>query len=212
MGECEHVLDLPGLGYRQHWIHTLAFGPDGSKLFVSVGSETNVSIESDPRRAAVIVADPDGKNARTYASGLRNAVGMAFNPDSGQLWASVNERDGMGDDLPPDYFTHLEEGGFYGWPYSYTGRLVDPRIKRQRPDLVAHAVVPDVLLTAHAAALQFAFYEAAQFPAQYRHGSVYRRTRLLEPASKIGLRRHLHTFCPRQADGRTVAVLDRTRP
>lgn len=171
LGAREHILDLPGMGYHQHWTRTLAFTPDGKKLFVSVGSETNVSIEPDRRRAAIIVADPDGKSAHIYASGLRNAVGIGFNPESGELWASVNERDGMGDDVPPDYFTHVVEGGFYGWPYSYTGHHVDPRIKPQRPDLVARALVPEVLLGAHVAALQFVFYEAGQFPQRYQHGA-----------------------------------------
>ncbi len=111
MGEVEPILDLPGLGYNQHWTRSLAFSLDGKELFVSVGSKTNVSIESDPRRAAILVSDSEGRNARVYASGLRNAVGIAFNPDSGDLWASVNERDGMGDDLPSDYFTHVIEMG-----------------------------------------------------------------------------------------------------
>ncbi len=171
LGEKEHILDLPGRGYHQHWTRTLAFSPDGKLLFVSVGSETNVSIERDSRRAAIAVCDPDGKNARLYAAGLRNAVGIGFNLQSGRLWASVNERDELGDDLPPDYFTEVKEGGFYGWPYSYIGHHVDQRIKPQNPDLVAKAIVPDVLLGAHVAALQFIFYEARQFPEAYRHGA-----------------------------------------
>ncbi len=170
VGTREHILDLPGRGYNQHWTRTLAFSPDGKKLFVSVGSETNVSIEPDARRAAILVADADGRNAHIFASGLRNAVGIGFNPQSGELWASVNERDGMGDDVPPDYFTRVEEGGFYGWPYSYIGHHVDPRIEPQRSDLVARAIVPEVLLGAHVAALQFAFYESSQFPSPYREG------------------------------------------
>ncbi len=171
VGDREHILDLPGRGYHQHWTRTLAFSPDGKKLFVSVGSQTNVSTEANPRRAAISVADPDGKNAHIYASGLRNAVGIGFNPQSGQLWAAVNERDGMGDDVPPDYFTHVEEGGFYGWPYSYIGHHVDPRVKPQKPDLVARTLVPDVLLGGHVAALEFVFYEASQFPSRYHHGA-----------------------------------------
>src|SRR5205085_2811112 len=107
LGSAEHVLSLPGLGYNQHWTRSLAFSPDGEKLFISVGSHTNVSNESDPRRAAILVADPDGKNMRIYASGLRNAVGIDFNRQSGSLWATVNERDDLGEDIPADYFTHI---------------------------------------------------------------------------------------------------------
>jgi glucose/arabinose dehydrogenase len=170
LGDAEHILDLPGMGYNQHWTRSLAFSSDGKKLFISVGSERNIAIESDPRRAAVLVADPDGKNMRIYASGLRNAVGIGVNQQTGQLWATVNERDSISDDVPPDYFTHVNEGGFYGWPYSYIGRHVDNRVS-PRPDLVAKAIVPDVLLGAHVAPLQFVFYESEQFPSSYRHGA-----------------------------------------
>ncbi len=170
LGGSEHVLDLPGGGYHQHWTRTLAFSPDGTKLFISVGSRANVAVESDPRRAAIIECDRDGKNSHIYAAGLRNAVGLGFNPDSGQLWAAVNERDLLGDDRPADYFTHVIEGGFYGWPYSFLGPHVDTRVS-PRPDLVAKAIVPDLLLGAHVAPLEFTFYEAQQFPAAYLHGA-----------------------------------------
>jgi glucose/arabinose dehydrogenase len=183
LGDAEHILDLPGMGYNQHWTRSLAFSPDGQKLFVSVGSSDNISVESDPRRAAILVADPDGRNMRIFASGLRNAVGVGFNPQSGALWAAVNERDDLGDDVPADYFTHIVEGGFYGFPYSFIGNHVDSRVS-SRPDLVARALVPDVLLGAHVAPLQFAFYQGQQFPPPYRngafvaeHGSWNRRVR-----------------------------------
>ena len=169
LGEAEHVLDLPGGG--MHFTRTVVFSQDGKKLFVSVGSESNVSVEPDSRRAAVLIADPDGKNWSVYASGLRNAVGMAIHPDTGAVWVDVNERDMMGDDLPPDYFTEVKPGGFYGWPYSYIGKNLDDRPKPQRPELVAKAIVPDVLLGAHVAPLQAAFYTGDQFPAPYRHGA-----------------------------------------
>ena len=127
--------------------------------------------------------DPDGKNMRTYASGLRNAAGIACNPDSGSLWASVNERDDIGEDLPSDYFTHIIEGGFYGWPYVYDGAHPDDRVPR-RPDLASKTISPDVLLGAHVAPLQFAFYDKESFPLVYRrgafiaeHGSWNRRIR-----------------------------------
>ncbi len=182
-GDAERILELPGGGYHQHWTRTLAFSSDGKHLFVSVGSKANVAVEPDERRAAIIVCDPDGKNSRIYARGLRNAVGIGIEPTSGQLWASVNERDNIGDDVPPDYFTSVREGGFYGWPYSYIGDNVDNRVP-PRPDLVAKAIVPDVLLAPHSAPLAFTFYHGSQFPEKYRngvfiaeHGSWNRSTR-----------------------------------
>jgi glucose/arabinose dehydrogenase len=181
LGEAEKLLDMPHGG---HWTRALAFSVDAKHLFVGIGSESNAAIEKDARRAAITICDPDGKNARIYANGLRNPAGLALEPATGQLWTSVNERDGLGDDLPPDYFTAVQDGGFYGWPYSYIGDNVDPRVKPQRPDLVARAIVPDVLLGAHRAPLQFAFYTGKQFPESYRggaflaeHGSWNRSTR-----------------------------------
>lgn len=169
LGEAEHLLDLPRRG---HWTRSLAFSADGRHLYIGVGSATNVSVEADQRRASILVCEPDGKNARTYASGLRNPVGLALEPRSHELWTSVNERDALGDDLPPDYLTSVREAGFYGWPYSYIGDNVDARVTPQRPDLVSRAIVPDVLLGAHVAALQFAFYTAAQFPESF-HGGAF---------------------------------------
>jgi len=168
--DAEHILALPGMGYHQHWTRSLAFSSDGQKLFVSVGSSDNVSIERDSRRSAILVSDPDGKNAHIFASGMRNAVGISFNPESGSLWAAVNERDDLGDEVPSDYFTHVIDGGFYGYPYSYIGSHVDDRVA-PRPDLVAKALVPDMLLGAHVAPLQFVFYEGQQFPSLYKHGA-----------------------------------------
>ena len=168
-GGRENILDLPGGG--MHSTRTVVFSLDGKKMFVSAGSDCNVCVEPDARRAAIQVADPDGKNASIYASGLRNAVGLAVNPDTGALWADVNERDMMGDNLPPDYFTHVPQGGFFGWPYSYIGKNLDPRVKRKRPDLVARAIVPDVLLGPHVAPLESTFYSGKQFPSSYRHGA-----------------------------------------
>jgi glucose/arabinose dehydrogenase len=181
LGDAEHLMDLPHGG---HWTRGLVYSADGKHLFISIGSESNASIESDSRRAAITICDPDGKNARLYATGLRNPSAIALEPTTGQLWAVVNERDGLGDDLPPDYFTAVKEGGFYGWPYSYIGDNVDPRVNPQKPELVAKAIIPDVLLGAHRAPLQFAFYTGTQFPEMYRggafiaeHGSWNRSTR-----------------------------------
>ena len=167
LGDAEKIMDLPRRG---HSTRAVAFSPDGKHLFVSVGSQSNIDIESDTRRAAVTICDPDGKNARLYATGLRNPVNIAFEPQTGVLFTSVNERDGLGDDLPPDYFTSVKDGGFYGWPYSYIGKNVDPRVNPQKPELVAKAIIPDVLLGAHRAPLQFAFYTGKQFPAKYDGG------------------------------------------
>jgi len=181
LGGKEHLLDLPTGG---HSTRALAFSADGKYLFISVGSNTNIDTGEDTRRAAVTICDPDGKNARLYATGLRNPVGLALEPMTGEVWTTVNERDRLGDDLPPDYFTSLKGGGFYGWPYSYIGDNVDPRVKPQKPDLVARAIIPDVLLGAHVAPLQFTFYTGKQFPESYRggafvaeHGSWNRATR-----------------------------------
>jgi glucose/arabinose dehydrogenase len=181
LGPAEHLMDLPGGG---HETRSVAFSADGKHLFISVGSESNVSPGEEPIRAAVTISDLDGKNARQFATGLRNAVGLAIEPVTGEVWVSVNERDELGDNLPPDYFTSVKDGGFYGWPYSYIGDNVDARVKPQRPDLVARAIVPDVLLGAHVAPLQFAFYTGKQFPESYRggafiaeHGSWNRSTR-----------------------------------
>ena len=181
LGEKEHLLDLPSGG---HDTRSLAFSADGKHLFVGVGSASNIDTGEDPLRAAVTICDPDGKNARLYATGLRNPVGLALEPATGEVWTTVNERDELGDDLPPDYFTSLKDGGFYGWPYSYIGNNVDPRVKPQKSDLVARAIIPDVLLGAHVAPLQFAFYTGKQFPESYRggafvaeHGSWNRATR-----------------------------------
>lgn len=170
LGEAEHILDLPGMGYHQHWTRSLAFSPDGKKLFTSVGSSTNVSVEADSRRAAILVSDPGGKNVRIYASGLRNAVGIAFEFTTGNLWATVNERDDIADEVPSDYFTHVAEGGFYGWPYTYDGKHPDNRVP-SKPELLANTITPDLALGAHVAPLQFAFYDKQAFPAEYRHGA-----------------------------------------
>jgi glucose/arabinose dehydrogenase len=180
-GEAEKLMDLPSGG---HWTRTVAFSADGKHLYVAVGSDGNIDVDNPPIRAAVTICDPDGKNARLFATGLRNPVGLAIEPKTGEVWTSVNERDELGDNLPPDYFTSLKDGGFYGWPYSYIGDNVDSRVKPQRPDLVARTIIPDVLIGAHVAPLQFTFYTGKQFPESYQdgafiaeHGSWNRATR-----------------------------------
>ena len=181
-GEPEKIVELTPGGYNQHWTRNILFSNDGKQMFVSIGSATNVSVEADPKRAAISVYDPDGKNHRIYASGLRNPIGLAWNPKTGELWTAVNERDGLGDDLVPDYATSVKEGGFYGWPYSYIGHNEDPRRKGENPDLVKKAIVPDVLFTSHVAALGIQFYTGKMFPKEYQgdafiamHGSWNRQ-------------------------------------
>ena len=181
-GEPERLVELTAGGYNQHWTRNIIFSPDGKRMFVSIGSATNVDVEADPKRAAISVYDPDGKNHRIYAAGLRNPIGLAWNPKTGELWTAVNERDGLGDDLVPDYATSVKEGGFYGWPFSYIGQNEDPRRKGENPELVKKAIVPDVLFTSHVAALGIVFYEGKMFPKEYQgdafvafHGSWNRQ-------------------------------------
>jgi len=193
LGGREHILDLPRdvptdlpPGIYAHWTRALAFSHDGKKLFIAVGAKTNASLEPEPERAVIIVCDSDGKNSRIYASGVRNSLGIGFNPESGQLWAAVMERGNLGDDLPPDYFTHIQEEGFYGFPYSYIGHHLDPKVQLQQPELVAKAIVPDLLLEAHSSPMQFVFYEGRQFPAQYRHGAFVARHGSSNRSVKVG--------------------------
>ena len=170
---------LPGYGRLRgggHWTRDLAFSLDGKRMFVSVGSRSNADdTDNNPvetRRADILEANPDGSGLRVYAWGIRNPVGIAVNPQTGELWASVNERDELGDNLPPDYITHVEEGGFYGWPWYYIGGHQDPRHLGKHPELKDKVKVPDVLLQAHDASLEMTFYEGAQFPGEY-HGDVF---------------------------------------
>ncbi len=173
-GKGEKVIDLPAGGYNNHWTRNLLAAPDGKKIYISVGSSSNVQengVEHEVRRASILQINPDGSGEKVYASGLRNPVGMAWVPGTNTLWTAVNERDGLGDDLVPDYITSVQEGGFYGWPYAYFGQHEDPRVKGQRPDLVKKALVPDVPLGAHTASLGLAFYDQKTFPVKYRNGA-----------------------------------------
>lgn len=174
-GAGEVVLRLPfRAGDNGHWTRNLLARADGSKLYVSVGSASNIAdhgMEAEEGRAAIWELNPDGSAARVYASGLRNPVGMDWNPTTGALWVAVNERDMLGDNLVPDYMTSVRPGGFYGWPYSYWGRTVDARVEPQRSDLVATALAPDFALGAHTASLGLMFYTDEAFPERYRNGA-----------------------------------------
>jgi glucose/arabinose dehydrogenase len=179
-GTPEKIATLPGGG--GHWTRTLAFSEDGTKLYVAVGSASNVDVEQN--RALIRVMNPDGSGDQVFASGLRNPVGLAIRPGTNEVWAGVHERDMLGDDLVPDYVTRVQEGGFYGWPYAYIGSHEDPRRKGEQPELVKRTIVPDVLLQSHSAPMGLTFYTGTQFPAEYRsdaflalHGSWNRKNR-----------------------------------
>jgi glucose/arabinose dehydrogenase len=189
-GEQEMIVkDIPSgreqVGGGGHWTRDVEFSADGKILFVSVGSRSNVSDDDrEKRRADILAFDPDGSNERVYAWGIRNPVGLAKNPETGQLWTSVNERDLLGDHLVPDYITHVEEGGFYGWPWYYIGPNQDPRHEGKHPELKDKTIVPDVLVQSHSASLDLIFYDGQQFPPEYRgeifaseHGSWNRARR-----------------------------------
>jgi glucose/arabinose dehydrogenase len=190
-GPAEHLADLPGGGHLRgggHWTRDVIFSKDGSKLFASVGSHSNVDdADTHPEefhRADVLEFSPEGKFLKIYAWGLRNCVGEAINPITGELWCSTNERDGLGNNLVPDYVTHVQEGGFYGWPWWYMGGHQDPRHVGKHPELQAKVITPDILVNPHFASLEMLFYEGSQFPSEYKgdgfaaeHGSWNRNQR-----------------------------------
>ncbi len=168
------LTQLPGGPIDHHWTKSLVASPDGSKLYVGVGSNSNITengMEAEKNRAAILEVDRASGRFRIFASGLRNPNGLTFEPKSGALWAVINERDELGPDLVPDYMTSVKDGAFYGWPYSYYGQHVDPRVKPQRPDLVAKAIPPDYALSSHVAPLGLAFYNATNLPESYRGGA-----------------------------------------
>ena len=175
-GPAEKICEVSSGGHLTgggHWTRDLVFSKDGRSLFVSVGSRSNVDDgAAEVGRARILQFDPDGRHPRTYAWGIRNPVGLAIDPATGALWTSVNERDGLGDDLPPDYITRVTAGGFYGWPWFYLGNHPDPRHPGKHPELASKVIVPDVLIASHSASLDLVFYNGRQFPARYR-GNVF---------------------------------------
>jgi glucose/arabinose dehydrogenase len=182
------VDDIAGGGQLRgggHWTRDLVFSRDGAKMYVSVGSRSNVSDDvSEARRARIFELTPEGKEERVFATGIRNPVGLAIHPDTGQLWTSVNERDELGDHLVPDYITSVRPGGFYGWPWFYIGGHQDPRHEGKHPGLRDRVIVPDVLVQSHSASLGMTFYVGKAFPEAYRgnafaaqHGSWNRARR-----------------------------------
>ncbi len=171
-GEPEKIADLPGRGYHEHWTRNVVASQDGSKLYVTIGSSTNVDAEPDPERASILEMNPDGSGRRIFANGTRNPIGLALYPGTNQLWAAVQERDRLGDDLVPDYLIAVKDGGFYGWPFAYLGPHVEPRHAGERPDAVAKTLAPDLLFQAHSAVLGLTFYEGAMFPADWRGDAI----------------------------------------
>jgi glucose/arabinose dehydrogenase len=167
------VADLPGGPINHHWTKNILASPDGTTLYATSGSNSNVGengMQAEVNRAAILAIDVKTGATRVFASGIRNPNGLDWNPQSGALWTAVNERDEIGNDLVPDYMTSVKEGGFYGWPYSYYGQTVDSRVSPQRPDLVAKAIKPDYALGAHTASLGLAFYTGTNLPAAYLNG------------------------------------------
>ncbi|MFZ0275803.1 MAG: PQQ-dependent sugar dehydrogenase [Candidatus Sulfotelmatobacter sp.] len=174
-GAPEHIADLPDTG--GHWTRAVAFSNDGKRLFVAVGSGSNINDPdthpAEKDRADILVCDPAKCTLSVYAYGIRNAGGgIAVDPETGELWCSVNERDALGDNLVPDYITHVQQGGFYGWPWWYMGGHQDPRHQGKHPELKDKVIVPDVLLQPHNASLELTFYEGQQFPAEYK-GDIF---------------------------------------
>lgn len=197
----QHLADLPTGG---HWTRSIAFSPDGKRMFVAVGSGSNVddpdTHPGEKDRADILVCDPSNCVLKVYAYGIRNAGGgIAVNPQSGDLWCSVNERDALGDNLVPDYITHVQEGGFYGWPWWYMGGHQDPRHKGKHPELKDKTIVPDVLLQPHNASLELTFYGADKFPAEYKgdifaaeHGSWNKAVRVGYEVIRVPLHQNGH--------------------
>jgi len=169
-GPGQEIASLKGFS-GGHWTRSLLFSRDGKRLCVGVGSASNVSPGGDPKRAAINCYNPDGSGHEIFADGTRNPIGMRYYPGTDTLWAAVQERDELGDDLVPDFFTHIQKGAFYGWPFAYAGPHEDPRNKGVRPDLVAKTIQGDVLLGSHVAVLDFIFYTGKQFPKEYQGGA-----------------------------------------
>jgi glucose/arabinose dehydrogenase len=203
------ILRLPHrAGDNGHWTRTLAVAPDGKTLFVSVGSSSNIAdhgMADEQGRAAIWQFNPDGSNAHVYASGIRNGAGLEFDPRSNELWTAVNERDMLGDNLTPDYMTHVVQGGFYGWPYSYWGKHVDTRVQPQNPALVATALTPDFALGAHTASLGLHFYRGSALPEHYRNGAFIGQHGSWNRSQFVGYK---VVFVPFGANGRPTGEIE----
>ncbi|WP_148863846.1 PQQ-dependent sugar dehydrogenase [Marinobacter fonticola] len=208
--EGSKVADLPAGPINYHWTKSLIASPDGSKLYVGVGSNSNVGekgLDKEEGRAAVWEIDSQTGESRTFATGLRNPVGMAWEAESGELWVAVNERDELGSDLVPDYMTSVQEGGFYGWPYSYFGQHVDERVEPQDPDKVAKAIVPDYALGPHTASLGLTSAEGNALPEQFQNGMFVGQHGSWNRKPRSGYKVIFVPFVNGEPDGRPVDVL-----
>ena len=207
---------VTGLPRGGHWTRDLVFSADGSRMFVSVGSHSNAADrwinapwQSDEGRAVILSFTPEGKDKRFFATGLRNCVGMAVQPATGDLWCSVNERDGLGDDLPPDYVTRVRQGAFYGWPWFYIGANEDPRHANEQPALRSRATLPDVLVQPHSASMEIAFYRRRAIPGRLPWRNLCRLSWLVEPRQANRLQGGSDLAEERPADRRIRGFLDR---
>ncbi len=206
------VADLPAGPINHHWTKAMVASRDGSTLYVGVGSNSNVAengMENEVDRAAILEVDIASGATRVHASGLRNATAMDLNPRDGQLWAVVNERDELGDNLVPDYLVSVQQGGFYGWPYSYFGQVLDPRVAPQAPELVATALVPDYALGSHVAPLGLAFYDDDALPSKYRGGAFIGMHGSWNRSPPAGYRVVFLPFDQGKPSGPMQTVLDR---
>ena len=208
----EKVVDLPGGPINHHWTKSLVASPDGTRLYVGVGSNSNIAengLEEETGRAAIHEIDVETGKSRVFASGLRNPVGIDFNPETGKLWVVVNERDELGSDLVPDYLTSVKESGFYGWPFSYWGQHVDQRVEPQRPDLVSEAIAPDYALGTHAAPLGLAFAKGSMLPPILSDRRLCRPSWLVESHAAQWLQSYLRPLLRRQPGRQAHRCADR---
>jgi glucose/arabinose dehydrogenase len=184
-GAGEEVVSLKAFG-TGHWTRSVIFDPKGEKMYLTVGSASNVDAGEDPMRAAVHRYNPDGTGHETFVTGTRNVIGLRWYPGTETLWGAVQERDALGDDLVPDYFTAFKPGAFYGWPYAYIGPNEDPRRKGEAPDLVKKTIVPDLLMGAHTAVLDAMFYTGKMFPGEYQGGAFVARHGSWNRSKRVG--------------------------
>lgn len=192
------IADLPAGSLNHHWTKSLIASPDGSRLYVGIGSNSNVGengLDKEQGRACILEIDPQTGASRVFASGLRNPVGMDWEPKTGVLWTVVNERDELGSDLVPDYLTSVKGGGFYGWPFSYWGQHVDDRVEPANPKLVAEAIVPDYALGNHTASLGLAFSAGTLLPEKYRQRCFHWAARLVEPYPRERIQSGVCAIC-----------------
>jgi glucose/arabinose dehydrogenase len=192
VGAGQEVVALTGY-VKGHTTRTIEFDRKGQKMYLAVGSSADLVTGDPENRAAINRYNPDGTSPEVYATGLRNPVGLRFYPGSDQLWSTVEERNDLGDGLVADFFTSVKQGGFYGWPYAYLGPHADPRIKEQRPELVAKTIAPEVPLEPHCAVLDFTFYTGKQFPAEYRNGAFLANHGSSNRSNRVG---YSITFVP----------------